>query len=58
MAVNPEVVKYIMRRSRRVYKLLKGVKIYISTDRNVTNLYPVIVKKINHLKIEKEQKII
>ena len=26
-----------MRRNRRVYRLLKGVKISISTDRNVNN---------------------
>jgi hypothetical protein len=33
----PEVAKYILRRSRRVYRLPKGVKISISTDRNVNN---------------------
>ena len=41
-----EVAKYTLRRNRRVYRLLKGVKISISTDRNVDNeLIPVIVKK-------------
>jgi hypothetical protein len=41
-----EVAKYILRRRRRVYRLLKGVKISISTDRNVDNeLIPVIAKK-------------
>jgi hypothetical protein len=32
---HPEVAKYTLRRSWRVYRLLKGVKISISTDRNV-----------------------
>jgi hypothetical protein len=41
-----EVAKYTLRCNRRVYRLLKGVKISISTDRNVDNeLIPVIVKK-------------
>jgi hypothetical protein len=30
-------MQYILSRSRRVYRLLKGVKISISTDRNVNN---------------------
>jgi hypothetical protein len=36
---HPEVAKYmyILRHSRRMYRLLKGVKISISTDRNVDN---------------------
>ena len=35
--LTPEVAKYILRRSRRVYRLMNGVKISISTDRNVNN---------------------